>query len=73
MDLSWCIMCDCYCVEDSLYCSESCRKKDTNEKISIIIYTPPSSPLLEPFLSSFNHRIHNKSSTAQVPVMSSFG
>ncbi|KAI8992334.1 hypothetical protein BDB01DRAFT_778058 [Pilobolus umbonatus] len=29
MDLSWCIICDCHCVEDSIYCSEACRYQDT--------------------------------------------
>ncbi|CAO3694497.1 unnamed protein product [Rhizopus stolonifer] len=58
MDLSWCIMCDCHCIEDSLYCSESCRAKDKNNdhtKINITLDSPPTSPLFEPFLSYFNH------------------
>ncbi|CAO3666521.1 unnamed protein product [Rhizopus microsporus] len=57
MDLSWCIMCDQHCIEDNLYCSESCRQKDESSKIESKnrLCSPPASPLLEPFLSSFNH------------------
>ncbi|KAI7905318.1 uncharacterized protein BX663DRAFT_502435 [Cokeromyces recurvatus] len=65
MDLSWCIMCDCRCIEDNLYCSESCRIKDINNQAYTTtiassvnnspVSTPPSSPLLDPFLSCFNH------------------
>ncbi|EIE88700.1 hypothetical protein RO3G_13411 [Rhizopus delemar RA 99-880] len=63
MDLSWCIICDRHCIEDNLYCSELCRLKDNNT-ITIAkpntthstgFCSPPASPLLEPFLSSFNH------------------
>ncbi|KAI9028917.1 hypothetical protein CLU79DRAFT_518445 [Phycomyces nitens] len=63
MDLSWCIICDCHCVEDNLYCSDNCRNKDTSQRTQnktsspAIPLSPPSSPLLEPFLSSFHsHR-----------------
>ncbi|KAI9283322.1 hypothetical protein BY458DRAFT_496203 [Sporodiniella umbellata] len=64
MDLSWCIICDRHCTEDNLYCSEPCRIKDKSLKPACVVspvssttglYTPPASPLLEPFLSSFKH------------------
>ncbi|KAI9481046.1 MAG: hypothetical protein EXX96DRAFT_201465 [Benjaminiella poitrasii] len=62
MDLSWCIMCDCHCIEDNLYCSESCRLQDVNSQSTVssinsspVSTPPPSSPLLDPFFSSFNH------------------
>ncbi|KAI9280080.1 hypothetical protein BY458DRAFT_501313 [Sporodiniella umbellata] len=55
MDLSWCIMCDCYCTEESLYCSDSCRAKDTNNDPMVLLDSPPTSPCLEPFLSYFHH------------------
>ncbi|OAD70002.1 hypothetical protein PHYBLDRAFT_159742, partial [Phycomyces blakesleeanus NRRL 1555(-)] len=63
MDLSWCIICDCHCTEDNLYCSDNCRNKDTSQRTQnkssspAVPLSPPSSPLLEPFLSSFHsHR-----------------
>ncbi|KAI8637860.1 hypothetical protein BD408DRAFT_423884 [Parasitella parasitica] len=63
MDLSWCIICDRHCVEENLYCSETCRIQDFNGKHSSAasstssspLCSPPTSPLLDPFFSSFNH------------------
>ncbi|CAO3598215.1 unnamed protein product [Absidia cylindrospora] len=74
MDLSWCLSCDCHCVEDSLYCSDACRMKDNQslfssssslsspesspESSSLSAFPrpgTPTSPLLEPFFSSFHH------------------
>ncbi|CEP19305.1 hypothetical protein [Parasitella parasitica] len=63
MDLSWCIICDRHCVEENLYCSETCRIQDVNDKHSKAcsstsnspLSSPPASPLLDPFFSSFNH------------------
>ncbi|CAO3699565.1 unnamed protein product [Rhizopus stolonifer] len=58
MDLSWCIICDRHCTEENLYCSEPCRVKDKNLKptqTTTALCSPPASPLLEPFLSSFKH------------------
>ncbi|KAI9347465.1 hypothetical protein BD770DRAFT_475227 [Pilaira anomala] len=64
MDLSWCIICDRHSIEENLYCSESCRIQDVNHKQTIVsnnnkpattLRSPPSSPLLDPFFSSFNH------------------
>ncbi|KAI8091416.1 uncharacterized protein B0P05DRAFT_527434 [Gilbertella persicaria] len=69
MDLSWCIICDRHCVEDNLYCSELCRVQDANHNHSTITkqtktaVTPPSSPLLDPFFSSFNHHDRRTSIT----------
>ncbi|CAO3623962.1 unnamed protein product [Mucor hiemalis] len=66
MDLSWCIICDRHCIEENLYCSESCRIQDVNHKHTLVsansknikstaLCSPPASPLLDPFFSSFNH------------------
>ncbi|KAL7310285.1 hypothetical protein PS15m_009802 [Mucor circinelloides] len=63
MDLSWCIICDRHCVEENLYCSETCRIQDVNHKhVSVPsskaaspLCSPPASPLLDPYFSSFNH------------------
>lgn len=69
MDLSWCIICDRHCVDNSLYCSESCRFQDiaSNYKnkpsndlfntSNTSLVTPPASPELTPFLYTIhNHR-----------------
>ncbi|KAI8969910.1 hypothetical protein BDF20DRAFT_825912 [Mycotypha africana] len=64
MDLSWCIICDRHCTGDNLYCSETCRTQDIKQKkayVSPFMFDQSpstslvSSPLLDPFLSSFNH------------------
>ncbi|KAG2233459.1 hypothetical protein BDF21DRAFT_418430 [Thamnidium elegans] len=61
MDLSWCIICDRHSIEENLYCSETCRTQDVNHKHAIVsdktmtLRSPPASPLLDPFFSSFNH------------------
>ncbi|KAG1439091.1 hypothetical protein G6F56_012407 [Rhizopus delemar] len=64
MDLSWCIICDRHCVDNNLYCSESCRFQDSTfirpenkPTAPFNSITPPSSPELAPFLYSFHdHR-----------------
>ncbi|KAI8645262.1 hypothetical protein BD408DRAFT_412068 [Parasitella parasitica] len=70
MDLSWCIICDCHCIDNDLYCSESCRFQDNTDqpqlckakkpndktdmfKSSPSLVSPPISPVLGPFLYSF--------------------
>ncbi|KAI8335659.1 hypothetical protein EDC96DRAFT_579081 [Choanephora cucurbitarum] len=67
MDLSWCIICDRHCVEDNLYCSELCRIQDVNHHHHHVKpsspLSPPSSPLLDPFFSSFNHHDRRTSVT----------
>ncbi|KAI8979975.1 hypothetical protein BDB01DRAFT_798315 [Pilobolus umbonatus] len=63
MDLSWCIICDCHCIEDNLYCSESCRiqdvtlnnKQKNNTITTKMLVSPPSSPILDPYLASYNN------------------
>ncbi|KAI9276140.1 hypothetical protein BY458DRAFT_506486 [Sporodiniella umbellata] len=68
MDLSWCIICDRHCVDNNLYCSESCRFQDSScthpEKKSTPFdsITPPTSPQMAPLLYSFHD--HRRRSTA---------
>ncbi|KAI8097922.1 uncharacterized protein B0P05DRAFT_522612, partial [Gilbertella persicaria] len=62
MDLSWCIICDRHCIDNNLYCSEACKFQDmTGQKDSKpdnifkspSLVSPPTSPVLSPFLYSF--------------------
>ncbi|CEP19167.1 hypothetical protein [Parasitella parasitica] len=72
MDLSWCIICDRHCIDNNLYCSESCRFQDNadhlqhpktskpNDKSDMFkstpsLVSPPTSPVLGPFLYSFQN------------------
>ncbi|KAI7889706.1 uncharacterized protein EV154DRAFT_565147 [Mucor mucedo] len=68
MDLSWCIMCDCQSNEDNLYCSESCRIQDVNHKHATI--KPTSTPVLDPFYSSFQHERRRTSVTISKSIRS---
>ncbi|KAI7882499.1 hypothetical protein K492DRAFT_193450 [Lichtheimia hyalospora FSU 10163] len=42
MDLQWCIVCDVHVIDDQLYCSEQCRRKDAPP------IPQPSSPPMSP-------------------------
>ncbi|KAI7892778.1 uncharacterized protein EV154DRAFT_504087 [Mucor mucedo] len=80
MDLSWCIMCDRHCIDNNLYCSESCRFQDNtghhhdskpksiqpelNMFKSPSLVSPPSSPILAPFLYSFQPSYDRRRSTS---------
>ncbi|KAI8992333.1 hypothetical protein BDB01DRAFT_778057 [Pilobolus umbonatus] len=63
MDLSWCIICDCHCVEDNIYCSEACRYQDTvgigikssNVKSPKANTTTATPSQYDPFSYSYHH------------------
>ncbi|CAO3614892.1 unnamed protein product [Cunninghamella blakesleeana] len=78
MDLSWCLVCDRHCLEDSLYCSEKCQLMEKNsqslsssltsisslspQSVTSSTFSPNSSPLLEPFFSSLSHPQEHRNS-----------
>ncbi|EIE75339.1 hypothetical protein G6F57_009548 [Rhizopus arrhizus] len=69
MDLSWCIICDRHCIDNNLYCSESCRFQDStsiNKSSSPLLVTPPASPELTPFLYSLHDHRRRSANTGNM-------
>ncbi|KAL9557000.1 hypothetical protein MBANPS3_001601 [Mucor bainieri] len=86
MDLSWCIICDRHCIDNNLYCSESCRFQDNTDhhqhseinkpthttdlfKSAPSLVSPPASPVLAPFLYSFQPSYDRRRSTSAGTMM----